>query len=74
MNTIQKTLLYPIVATAIIILVTCLNWLLTAFFSFVFDTTLNDVACSPMVLVYLVSSLGTLYMIVNCFQYIDEKL
>lgn len=74
MNTLQKIMLYPIAGFIIIILMTSMNWLLTAFFSVIFDTTINNVACSPMVILYAVSFISTTYMIVNCCMYIDDKL
>lgn len=74
MNTLQKIMLYPIAGFIIIILMTSMNWLLTAFFSIIFDTTINNVACSPMVILYAVSFISTTYMIVNCCMYIDDKL
>lgn len=74
MNTIQKTILYPIVITGIIIFITSLNWILTKFFSIVFSVTIEEVAISPMLLLYIASYVGSLYMMVVCCQYIDEKL
>ena len=74
MNNLQKTILYPIVSTGVIILITCLDWFLTAFFSIIFDTTLANVAYSPMMFIYIISGIVTLYMIIFCCQYIDEKL
>ncbi len=74
MNTLQKTMLYPIAGLIIIILMTSMNWLLTAFFSIIFDTTINNVACSPMVIIYGISFIATMYMIVNCCIYIDNEL
>lgn len=74
MNTLQKIMLYPIAGFIIIVLMTSMNWLLTAFFAIIFDTTINNVACSPMVILYAVSFISTTYMIVNCCMYIDDKL
>lgn len=73
MNKLQKSLLYPIVIVGIIMLITCLDWLLTAFFAVIFSTTMNNIACSPMVLLYVLSLFGMIYTIINCCQYIDEK-
>lgn len=73
MNELQKTILYPIIATAIIILITCLDWVLTAFFAFIFDTTLSNIALSPMILIYIVSAITTAYMVITCCEYINEK-
>ena len=74
MNPLKKLVLYPIVITAIIMLVTLCNWLLTAFFALVFDTTINNVASSPIILLYIGSGVATLYLCVFACQYIDEQL
>ena len=74
MNPLKKLVLYPIVTTAIIMLITLCNWLLTAFFALIFDTTINNVALSPIILLYVVSSIATLYLCVSACQYIDEEL
>lgn len=74
MNPLKKLVLYPIVITAIIALITSCNWLLTAFFALIFDTTINNVALSPIVLLYIVSGVATLYLCVLACQYIDTKL
>ncbi len=73
MNPLKKLVLYPIVTTAIIMLITLCNWLLTAFFALIFDTTINNVALSPIVLLYAGSGLATLYLCVSACQYIDEE-
>jgi len=74
MNPLKKLLLYPIAITSIIILITCLNWVLTAFFSVIFSTTIESAALSPMIFIYVLSVIGTLYLIVSCCEYIDQKL
>lgn len=74
MNPLKKLALYPIVLTAIIILIASCNWLITAFFALIFDTTMNNVACSPIILLYMASGIATLYLCVSACQYIDEKL
>ena len=74
MNPLKKLVLYPIVTTAIIMLITLCNWLLTAFFALIFDTTINNVALSPIILLYIVSSVATLYLCVSACQYIDIEL
>lgn len=74
MNPLKKLVLYPIVTTAIIMLITLCNWLLTAFFALIFDTTINNVALSPIILLYVVSGVSTLYLCVSACQYIDEQL
>jgi len=74
MNPLKKLVLYPIVITAIIMLVTLCNWLLTAFFALVFDTTIDNVASSPIILLYIVSSVAILYLCVSACQYIDDEL
>lgn len=74
MNPLKKLVLYPIVTTAIIMLITLCNWLLTAFFALIFDTTINNVALSPIILLYIVSGIATLYLSVSACEYIDEEL
>ena len=74
MNPLKKLVLYPIVTTAIIMLITLCNWLLTAFFALIFDTTINNVALSPIILLYIVSSVATLYLCVLACEYIYEEL
>lgn len=74
MNPLKKAFLYPIVITGIIMLVTLCNWLITAFFALVFDTTISDIALSPIILLYIGSGLATLYLCVSACQYIDEEL
>jgi hypothetical protein len=74
MNTIQKTFLYPIISLAIIVLMVSINWLLTAFLSVIFNSTINDVAASPIILIYVLSFIATVFMIINCCEYIDRQL
>ncbi len=70
----KKIILYPIVVTAIIILGIACNWCITAFLALVFQTTINDVAFSPIIVFYIVSGVATLYLSVSACQYIDEKI
>ena len=74
MNPLKKLVLYPIVITAIIMLITLCNWLLAAFFALIFDTTLNNVVSSPIVLLYVGSGVATLYLCGLACQYIDTEL
>jgi hypothetical protein len=74
MNKFIKLLLYPTSATLIIVLMTCLDWLLTAFFSAIFDVEMKILANSPIIIFYVLSFLGSCYIIITCFQYIDEEL
>ena len=74
MNPLKKLVLYPIVTTAIIMLITLCNWLLTAFFALIFDTTINNVALSPIILLYIVSGVATFYLCVLACEYIDTEL
>ena len=74
MNPLKKLALYPIVITAIIVLVTLCNWLLTAFFAFIFDTTINNAASSPIILLYVGSGVTIIYLCVSACQYIDKQL
>lgn len=74
MNPLKKLVLYPIVTTAFIMLITLCNWLLTAFFALIFDTTINNVALSPIILLYIASGVATLYLCVSACEYIDIEL
>ncbi|HEY8362195.1 MAG TPA: hypothetical protein VIK77_04855 [Tissierellaceae bacterium] len=74
MHPLKKLFLYPIAITAIIVLVTLCNWLLTAFFAWIFDTTMDNVASSPFVLIYIISTLSTLYLCIYACKYVDEDL
>jgi hypothetical protein len=74
MNKLKKTFILPILAVSIIILMTSLMWLLTAFFSLIFQCTIAEVAASPMILIYIFFTIGTIYMILESFKYVDEKL
>ena len=74
MNALKKTFLFPIVITAIIVVNTFLCWLLTAFFAKIFSVEIGVAAASPMVLIYIVAFVGSLYMIVYACHYIDEEL
>jgi uncharacterized protein with PQ loop repeat len=74
MNALKKTFLFPIVITAIIVVNTCLCWLLTAFFAKIFSVEIGVAADSPMVLIYIIALIGSIYTIVYACQYIDEKI
>lgn len=70
----KKIILYPIVVTAMIILVIACNWCITAFLSLVFQTTISNIALSPIILFYLMSGVASLYLSVSACQHIDENL
>lgn len=70
----KKIILYPIVVTIIIILVIACNWCITAFLALIFQTTISNIACSPFVLLYLVSIFATIYLCVNACEHINENL
>jgi hypothetical protein len=74
MNPLQKTFLFPIVITAIIVVNTCLCWLLTAFFAKIFSVEIAVATASPMVLIYIFALIGSIYMMVYACQYIDEEI
>lgn len=74
MNPLKKLALYPITVTAVIVLVTVCNWLITALFSLLFNTTIAKAASSPIILIYVISTIATLYLCISACQYIDEKL
>lgn len=73
MNPIKKLILYPLVITGTIILVASLNWLLTAFFALMFDVTISVAAKSPLILLYILSTIATAYLSICICQHIDEK-
>lgn len=74
MNPLKKLALYPVVITGIILLITSCNWLVTAFFALVLNTTMHNVANSPMILLYAVSIIASIYMCVSACQFIDEEI
>lgn len=72
MNPLKKLVLYPVVVTAIIMLVTLCNWLLTAFFALIFDTTIHHIALGPIILLYIGSGIATFYLCITACHYIDS--
>lgn len=70
----KKLILYPICITAVIILVILCDWLITAVLALVFQTSIANIALSPIILLYIGSAVGALYLSVSCCQYIDENL
>jgi uncharacterized protein with PQ loop repeat len=74
MNNLQKLFLYPVAIAAVVIINTSLCWLLTAFFAKIFSVEIGVAAASPMVFIYIVAFVGSLYMIGYACQYIDEEL
>jgi hypothetical protein len=74
MNNLKKTFLYPIMSVVVIMLVTVLDWILTAFFALIFDTTMLNIASGPMLFVYAISFVVMIYMIVEVCDYIDQEL
>lgn len=73
MNTIQKMILIPVAIVFNVILQVSLMWVLTFFLAFVFDTTIHDVACSPMVLIYVIGVIGIVASSINIGEYIFKK-
>jgi len=74
MNPIKKVFLYPLAVTAVIIFVASLNWLLTWFFSIIFNTSVAQAAESPLLIIYVISVIACLYLNIFVCQYIDEEL
>lgn len=70
----KKIILYPIVVTAIIILVITCNWCVTAFLALILQVSISNVALSPIVILYLISGVSTLYLSVSACQHIYENL
>jgi hypothetical protein len=74
MNNLKKVFLYPIMGVGVIMLITVLNWILTAFFALIFDTTMLNLASGPMLFMYAISFVVMIYMIVEVCNYIDQEL
>ena len=74
MNKLKKTFLYPIISVIVIMLVTLLDWILTAFFALIFDTTMLNIASGPMLFMYAITFVVMIYMIVEVCDYIDQEL
>jgi len=74
MNKLKKTFLYPIISVIVIMLITLLDWILTAFFALIFDTTMLNMASGPMLFMYAISFVVMIYMIVEVCDYIDQEL
>jgi hypothetical protein len=74
MNKLKKLFIYPIVAIALIMLNVILCWGLTEFLAWLFIVEPIDIVQSPMMLVYIITFIGTIYQILCAFQYIDEEL
>jgi hypothetical protein len=74
MNNLQKLFLYPVAIAAVVIINTSLCWLLTAFFAKIFSVEIGVAAASPMVFIYIIAAIATVYMSVNVCKYIDEEL
>jgi hypothetical protein len=74
MNKLTKLFIYPIVAIALIMLNVILCWGLTEFLAWLFIVKPIDIVQSPMMLVYIITFIGTIYQIVCAFQYIDKEL
>lgn len=70
----KKLILYPICITAIILLIILCDWLITAVLSLVFQTTIANVALSPIIFLYIVSGIGSIYLCAHCCEWIDENL
>jgi hypothetical protein len=74
MNNLQKLFLYPIAVSAVVVVNASVCWVLTAFFATIFSVEIGVAAASPMVLIYIISAIATVYMSVNVCKYIDEEL
>jgi|694.fasta_scaffold01165_36 hypothetical protein len=73
MNIYLKSILYPLAVLSIFVIVIILDYLLTFFFSLVFNTTIGNVANSPMVIIYVISVIYILYASINVCQSIYEQ-
>jgi hypothetical protein len=72
MNIYLKSILYPVAVLSIFVIVIILDYLLTFFFSLVFNTTIGNVANSPMVVIYVISVIYILYASINVCQSIEK--
>jgi hypothetical protein len=73
MNIYLKSILYPLAVLSIFVIVIILDYLLTFFFSLVFNTTIGNVANSPMVIIYVISVIYILYASINVCESIYEQ-
>jgi hypothetical protein len=74
MNPLLKLFLYPLAITLVILLVIGCNWVVTAFFALVLNTTLADVAKSPIIILYVLSGFGAFFLCFLACTHIDEEL
>jgi len=74
MKNLMKLFLYPLLSIAVIAFVVLLDYGLTWFFSWIFNCSIHDVACSPMMLIYICSGVAIMYLIVNVCQIIHQEL
>lgn len=70
----KKVVLYPLAVTAIIIVVIACNWCITAFLALVLETTRENVACSPIIVLYIISLFGIIFLSTKACEEIDCKL
>lgn len=70
----KKIFLYPIVVTAIIILIIGCNVVITAAFALAFNTTMANVVFSPILVLYAVSGFCALYLSGEACMEIYKKL
>ena len=75
MNKLKKVFLYPTLSTIVIMLMSVLNWILIAFFAIMFDTEMTDIAnSSPIIIIYVVSILTTIYLVTEVCEYVSKEL
>jgi hypothetical protein len=72
MNPFLKSILYPVAVLSIFTVVIILDYMLTFIFSLVFNTTVGNVANSPIVVIYIISVIYILYASVNVCQSIEK--
>ena len=72
MKPLLKLFLYPISVFMLIGLIAGLSFMLTLLFSYIFDCTLYDVAYSPMIVVYIITAISTIYLSTNVCMEIEK--
>lgn len=69
----KKIFMYPIVVTAIIILMIGCNVAITAAFAVAFNTTMANVVYTPIMLLYVISGFCSLYLATEVCIEISKK-
>lgn len=73
MKKLAKLISFPIVTFGLFGLLVLLNWGITKLLAIVFNTTVQNIITTPMMFVYIVSTIGFMYLAVYACQVIDEE-